>query len=229
MEKHQQNLDFYLANGGDPKFARMHHLPTLENRARITYLISKLTISKVEIIEKPRQPLDSVGQIPEQETPEPSKPKFLGLIAQYPADLHPTYQQAYQLWISVCSLKVQLNEVPKQDDKTAFDLQTEMLNKMEMFDKCKDALDHYNEHKRILPTATKTDFSSLSPMELLNKRNGLRGLITRRKQTISKLETELPEFNALNYHKKLSAINRKKEQLQELILDEKKLSEMIIG
>lgn len=230
MEEHSKNIELYLQSGGDPKLVNKHRLPTLENRAKITYLLSKISIDVSDVSENQRQNVDISRQIPDkvpEKAPEPSKPKFLGLIAQYPVELHPTYQQACQIWINVCSLKIQLNAVPRHDEKQAFKLQTGILEKMEQFDVCKKVLDHYNEHKRILPTATKSDFSKLSPVELITKRNSLRSLITRRKQTIDKMEAELPEESDENYYKKISAINRKKEQLQELILDEEKITKML--
>ena len=38
-EKHKQNLEIYLNNGGSEKLAKSLKLPTLENRAKILYLI----------------------------------------------------------------------------------------------------------------------------------------------------------------------------------------------
>lgn len=230
MEEHSKNIELYLQSGGDPKLVNKHRLPTLENRAKIAYLLSKISIDVSDVSENHRQNIDISGQISNkvpEKSPEPSKPKFLGLIAQYPVELHPTYQQACQIWINVCSLKIQLNAVPRHYEKEAFKIQTGILEKMEQFDVCKKALDHYNDHKRILPTATKSDFSKLSPVELITKRNSLRSLITRRKQTIDKMEAELPEESDENYYKKISALNRKKEQLQELILDEEKITKML--
>lgn len=231
MEEHSKNIELYLQSGGDPKLASKHKLPTLENRAKITYLLSKVSKTDVyENSENPRQNVDIYRQssdIVVEQPPEPSKPKFLGLIAQYPVELHPTYQNAYQIWVNVCSLKIQLNATPRHDEKEAFKIQTSILEKMQKFDGCKDALDHYNDHKRILPTITKSDFSGLSPLEIITKRNSLRSLITKRKQTIVRQEAKLPEESSTDYYKKISALNRKKEQLQKLILDEKKLNELI--
>src|SRR5690606_26741426 len=139
--------------------------------------------------------------------------KFLGLIAQYPAELHQTYRDAFNIWINVCSLKIKLNAMQPRDERRAFEVQTEMLEQMQDFDKLREALDHYNENKRILATESKSDFTNLSPLEILTRRNNLRGLITRRKQTIAKMEAELPPADDLTYYKKRSAINRKKEQL----------------
>lgn len=234
MEEHSQNIQIYLQNGGDVRIANRHQFPSLENRAKIAYLISNFPktfqeVSKPEpesitnIFEIPRQMMDSVGQ----QNPEPSKPKGLGIIAQYPSELHQTYKHAVQQWIEICSFKITLNQIARQDEKSAFEIQTNIIKLVELFDRNKAALDHYNEHKRIIATETKSDFSELSPVELLTKRNSLRSLISRRKQTIEKMASELPEASEPDYYKKLSAMNRKKEQLQELILDEEKLNELI--
>ncbi|WP_312750540.1 hypothetical protein [Epilithonimonas hominis] len=234
MEEHAQNLQIYLQNGGDVRIANRHQFPSLENRAKIAYLISNFPKTFQEVSnpepepvinnsEIPRQMMDSDGQT----GPEHSKPKGLGIIAQYPAELHQTYKHAVQQWIEICSLKINLNKIERQEEKSAFEVQTNIIKLIELFDRNKAALDHYNEHKRIIATETKSDFSELSPIELLTKRNSLRSLITRRNQTIDKMAAELPEASEPDYYKKLSALNRKKEQLQELILDEEKLTELI--
>lgn len=230
MEEHKKNIELYLEMGGDAKIANRHKLPTLQNRARIIYLISKFpkNFQKLSPKIEEKTPIESSIELNVTE-PEPisSKPKGLGLIAQYPVELHKSYQLAYQNWVSVCSLKIQLNNVPPSDEKNAFKLQTEILYKMEIFDKNKEALDYYNQFKRLIPLVSDSDFSKLTPLEILNKRNNIRGLITRRKQTINKMIADLPEESSKDYHKKLAAINLKKENLQKLILDEQKLNQLM--
>lgn len=228
MEEHKKNIELFLEMGGDAKLANRYRLPSLQNRAKIVYLISKFPkkLPKVSTTV-----IENIVTQNKSTNPEPeiklSKPKGLGLIAQYPVELHESYQLAYQSWISVCSLKIQLNNLEPGDDVTAFKIQTEMLYKMDIFDKNKSHLDYYNQFKRLMPTTSNSDFSQLSPIQLLTKRNSLRSLITRRKQTIYKMISELPEESSPDYHKKLSAINRKKEKLEFIKIDEKTLSDMI--
>lgn len=225
-EIHKKNIGLYLSNGGDAKTAKALEYASLENRARLSFLLKE----NVEIRDKGPGIRDKeLGVRYEKEkTPESSKPSGLGLIAQYPTELHKTYKKALDLWVEVCSLKIKLNDVPKQNEKTAFIVQTKILDKMDVFDECRKALHHYNEHKRILATETQTDYSDLTAMQILKKRNNIRVSITKRKKTITDHEKALPPKTDNTYYKLLSALNRKKEQLQELILDEKKLTLMIM-
>lgn len=224
-EKHKQNLEIYLNNGGSEKLAKSLKFPTLENRAKILYLIkdfpknSNFIVSHNDIKKEMLQPKEKMLQ--------PEKPKFLGLIAQYPVELHKTYQNAYRLWIESCGLKIQLNTIDDEDEESALEIQIKIFETMENFDKQKEILDHYNFHKRIMPTESKEDFSKLSPVELVNKRNSIRSLITRRKQTLEKRIAELPSKNDENYRIKENFINRKKEELQELELQLSELNKKI--
>ncbi len=219
MEKHTQNLSLYLSSGGDSKLAVRYKSPTLANRAKITYLLSQLKVA---------DNVDSSTPVDKKETlPEPAKPKFLGLITQYPVDLHPTYHEAFGSWLNLCGLKLQLNEVPEDDEAAAFEIETEMLRKIRRFDTCKAALDYYNEHKAILPTESKRDFSKFSPLELDRERRNLESNISKRRKTISAKELELPEPGELQHYKKLEALNKKRSELEELLLDLEKIQELL--
>lgn len=228
MEKHQQNIELYISSGGDPKLIKIYKAPTIENRAKLKYLLSKLkspedkndNLSK-KISEKPRQSLDTNGQ--------QVKPKFLGFITQYPAELHFSYQEAFSLWLQLCSLKIRLNAIAPEKESPAYEIQTDMLRKIQNFDRYKKALDHYTHHKAIIPTESKRDFSKLTELELDKTRRNLASNICKRKQTITKKESELPDPASPLYQRRLEALNRKIEELEELILDEEKISEMLKG
>lgn len=233
MNSHQQNIDLFLSSGGDPTIASRYKAPTLENRARIKHLLSNFPKTFQEVsnvspaktpiekkIEKPRQLMDTDGQRSE-------KPKFLGLISQYPTDLHPCYTEAYTLWFELCSLKLQLNIIAPEDEKAAYQLQTTMIRKIKRYDKCKNALDYYNKHKAIIPIDSKRNFSGLSDLELDRERRNLASNICKRKQTIAKKESELPDPDSPLYQRRVEALQRKIEELEELILDEEKLNELI--
>ncbi len=237
MEKHQQNIELYLSSGGDPKLALRYKTPTLDNRAKITYLLSQIDSSvekkenslklnigsfgqKVDILKK-IVPSPVLGKI------EPTKPKFLGLITQYPVELHSTYNDAFSSWLYLCSLKIKLNIISPEDEVAAYDLQTKILREIQKFDRYRKALDHYIETKRILPTESKKNFSSMSALELDREKRNLAGLICRRKQTIAKMKGELPEVTAPDYNKKLAAINNKLEQLEFLVLDQEKILKLL--
>jgi hypothetical protein len=238
MQTHEKNIEQYLKFGGDKKIAFKYSAPTLENRAKIKYLLFLSNKQEAEGFmqeagsEKP-EVKNVVSLIVRQahydkvEDQKPKteieKPKFLGFISQYPVELHGTYNDAFSFWLKLCSLKIKLNSISAEDEKSAYEIQTDILENLSKFVQCRKVLDHFNEHKRILPTETKTDFSKFSELELDKKRRNLASLISRRKQTIAKMETDLPEISAENYRKKLASINLKKEQLEELILDEEKI------
>jgi len=158
---------------------------------------------------------------------EPSKPTFLGFISQYPRELHSVYQDCYNAWLSVCRLKIELNATAPLDLDAAYELQTKLIKSIKSFDRHKKALDYWLENKRILPIESKKDYSKFSQLELDQERRNLASLITRRKQTILKKEKELPTPEALDYRKKMEAIQLKKEQLEELILDQNKIVELL--
>lgn len=238
MEQHRQNLDTYLSNGGDPKLAKRYAAATLENRAKIAYYLSQMKvpenfpktfqeISTVEkkVSEKPRQLPDTVGQVLDR--PKPTKPKFIGLITQYPVGLHQTYNDAFSIWLQLCSLKIQLNEISEAELNQAYDLQTKMLISIKKFDKCKEALDHYSANKRVLATVSKRNFEGWSELKLDLERRNLASNICKRKQTIARMEANLPEESDLNYRKRLAAIHLKRETLQEFILDAEKIDELL--
>ena len=229
MENHAKNIELYLSLGGDPKIASKHKSANLQNRAKISYLLSKIPKSEIKAAEE--KPVivkqSEIVNTAEPEKVESNKPKFLGLITQYPVELHQAYNDAFAYWLQICSLKIQLNAVAPEERSAAYQIQKEMMLKFQKFDKCKDALDHYQENKRIFPTVAKNDFSGLSPAELITKRINIRSSITKRRQTIDKMEQNLPEESSPDYFKKLDSLNRKRESLQQSILDEEHLTELL--
>lgn len=228
MKSHEENLKIYIENGGDVKIANRYRLASIQNRAKISYLVSqqstqgdlKMVVENVvkNAIERPLINLEAL---------QPSKPKFLGFINQYPTDLHGVYKECYNAWLDVCRLKLQLNEIAPLDQNDAYELQEKIISAIRSIDRLKKILDYWIEHKRILPTESKRDFSKMSALELDQERRNLASLISRRKQTIQKKENELPERTSLYYRKKESSLQQKKEQLQELILDFNKIIELL--
>lgn len=233
MEKHIQNLQIYITSGGDPKLALRYKTPTLENRAKISYLNSQLP--NVVISNSPREPenspISSPGEKINKQKPTEKvrreRPKFIGVIAQYPQELHKTYQEVDSLWFEFCELKLELNSVPEDQENDAYALQMEILDVMQKFDKHKNILDYYLEHKRILPMISKKDFSKLNIVQLDHQFKNLESLICRRKQTIDKMQNDIPPDDDKNYRKKVAAVQRKIEQLQDYILDQEKIQVLL--
>jgi hypothetical protein len=230
MEKHDRNIQVYLANNGDPKIAKMYRSPSLENRAKMLHFVKNLQDLKPLTEPEPakQKPSIKTAEIVPVQKPPISKPSFIGLISQYPVELHATYNEVYAIWLLVCSLKIQLNEVLPDDDAKAYDLQNEILKKMDRFDRCKNALDHYLEFKRVLPTQSLEDYSKLSPLQLDKEARNLTSLICRRKVTISKMEKEMVPMDDKNYNKVLAALNRKRESLEEMNLNLEKVRKLLV-
>lgn len=224
MMTHTENIELYLSSGGDPRLAKLHRTSTLQNRSRIVYLLAKLDKAAVLIqAEMPVEPEPPAALSPEQA----ERPKFIGEIVKYPVELHHTYIETEKLWFQYCSLKLELNQVPAADEKKSLEIQNMIIDLFKKFDACKKILDHYLEHKHILPTESKKDFDGLTDLQLDLERRNLESLICRRKQTIVKMEKQLPEDTDPLYNKRVSAVNNKKEQLQLITLDHEKIIELL--
>ncbi|WP_313091907.1 hypothetical protein [Chryseobacterium flavum] len=227
MKTHAENLKLYITSGGDPKLAKLHKTATIQNRSRIVYLLSKL-----EKNNKAAVPEEIIKQDPKiiKEDPvffKPEIPKLAGLITQYPAELHPVYQELESLWSKFCELKLELNATHPEHEKKAFGIQTKIFQLFEKFDKNKKILDHYRDYKHILPIESKRNFDKMTQLQLDQERRNIASLICRRQQTIKKLEELLPAENDPAYIRRLSSLNHKKEQLQELILDQEKIIQLL--
>jgi len=223
MRTHAENLELYLSSGGDPRLAKLHKTSTLQNKSRIVYLLSKL--QKIEKITAEEKTVTQEIEIPVKVDPE--RPKFIGEIMQYPVELHSTYNETESLWFKYCSLKLELNQVPPSEEKLALEIQDKIIDLFKRFDICKKILDHYLLHKHILPTESKRDFKNLTLLQLDQERRNIESLICRRRQTIKKMEEALPEESDPVFNKRMSSVNHKKEQLQELILDQEKIVQLL--
>ncbi|MGC5744391.1 hypothetical protein [Chryseobacterium sp. NFX27] len=227
MRTHAENLELYLSSGGDPKLAKLHKTATIQNRSRIVYLLSKLEKNiKAAVPEAVRDPEEKIIKR-DPVFLKPEIPKLAGLITQYPAELHPVYHELESLWSKFCQLKLELNATDPDHEKKAFGIQTKIFQLFEKFDKNKKILDHYSAYKHILPTESKRNFDKMTQLQLDQERRNIATLICRRQQTIKKMEEQLPEETDPVFNKKLSSLNYKKEQLQELILDQEKIIQLL--
>lgn len=233
MTKHEENIKKYRELGGNENEILNLKFPSLQNRAKLVYLIKQIDSSIHKISNSEDEKLETIERNNCISTVEVSdiestpSHKMLGFISQYSVELHETYNKAFNSWLKACSLKIQLNAITQENEPEAYRIQCEIFNEFKSFDSHKKVLDFYNENKRLMPTDTISDFTNLKPLKLLQKRNNLRGLITRRRQTIEKKEAELPDKENVLYQKRLSALNKKKEELQELMLDLEKLNGLI--
>lgn len=247
MDTHQKNIQEYRRLGGSEQEIKKLSFSSIQNRAKLVYLINELkknVENSSEVVkEKEQEPIPAAKSSPPTNyTPQSNGHKLLGIISQYPVALHSTYQKGFDAWLKSCSLKIQLNELSIKQSKEAvnwfpsqkiiameqiYELQVLIFNCFQIFNKSKKILDYYNTEKRIMPTETSSDFSTLTPLQLLQKRNSLRGLISRRKATIEKKEKELPVRDNPLYQKRIAMLNKKKEELQILVLDLEKVEKLL--
>lgn len=213
--QHQELLEKFRTLGGSEKLAQSLTPFSLKNFAKLKYELSKLE-GKGQKTEG--NPPDAKSEPP---TAIRQNKVFNDLIADYPVALHPVFRKRWEVWMEACSLKIQLNalgENPKVDIETIFAIQWKIYRCFQEFDQCQTILKHYREHKRVMPFELGIDFTKMSEMEVFKYRNNLRALITRRKQTIEKLESQITEQSDDVAKKKMThTINLKKEQLQEKI------------
>ena len=227
MKTHAENIAEYLKLGGDSKKTRSLTSATLQNRARISYLLAQLPKTEStdqthkSAIEKPNPEPQPVA------IPERKKGVFSDFISQYPVELHATYKKRYEHWLEACSLKVKLNDIPEDDEEAALEIQEAIMKCFANFDDCQEALQYFNEKKRVLPTKSGKDFTAMDGRELLQARNLLRSSISKRKATIKKKQTELPDPKHPSFKTKQNALNRKLEELRDLELQEKELGRLL--
>lgn len=213
-EKHQELLKDFLSKGGNARVAKSVERFSLQNYAKLKYELSKIKTSPC-ITDKESAAI-VVQQPTEANAYKPKSSVFDELILDYPTELYSTYRRRWEIWLEACSWKMRLNETPPKDEKKAFEIQWIIYTLFQEFDQCQTILGHYREHKRIMTVESKRDFSQMSELELFKERNNLRTLITRRRQTIEKLEaTTLPKEG--EEYKWQHNISRKREQLQEKI------------
>lgn len=221
-EFHKKLYEHYLSNGGDVKKVLLYKTFSIANHAKLKYFIKQLNI-----VTTPDPVKDNEDKKEKVKSPDHRKGIFADLISNYPKELHEAYKNRYEYWLNACSLKIELNNVHYSDEDTAYEIQAKLWDCLEKMDRCQEALDHYRDHKRILETKTLADFSKLSAIELLKKRNSIRSNITKRKSTIKKLEEMLPRHTDANYRKKLNQVNLKIEQLRKIENELVRLEEII--
>ena len=210
-QKHRQLLEEFLSAGGNSRIAESLKNFSLQNYAKLKYEYKRLGAIRPQ--ETLKETLKEESGNPKTEPPK--RKVFNDLISDYPVELHPAYRRRWDLWMQACSLKMQLNKIPETETESALEIQMKIYRCFLDFDQCQKVLKHYKEHKRIMPLEAETDFEGMSELEIYKHRDNLRALITRRKQTINKMENSLPAPEDPEYKSRLHTLNLKREQLQE--------------
>ncbi len=138
-------------------------------------------------------------------------------MAKYPRELHATYRERVNLFYQACELKFQLNALPDADEKNALNLILQLEDLWTKIDRAWVILDHWKDHNRIMPSEESKDYSKLNGIQLVTLRARLETSISKRTKTIEKMRENCilsPEDRTL-----ANSLNRKLEQLQQLIID----------
>lgn len=152
-------------------------------------------------------------------------------ISDFPIELHPVFKQKNLDFYEMCSLKVQLNEIPGEE---AFnDEALEIILKIDALDeaviKAWKILDHYTETKNVI-VSKGSSFSDLTPEKRLQTRNYRRASLSKTKAKLKKLQSvvvsELTLAQKTKYERELE---KTKTKIIELEVDIKDLTDLIEG
>ena len=112
------------------------------------------------------------------------------LIADYPVALHGVYRAKREAWLRACSLKLTLNAIPMEEEDKARELQRQLWQLFDAMDNYDVVLQYWRDHKKILEPQ-KEDYSRLTPVELVQRRNTLRSNIVSREKSLAKWEEQV--------------------------------------
>ena len=137
--------------------------------------------------ELPFAPTTGEGELPRTSG---EQAKREDLIADYPVALHGVYRAKREAWLRACSLKLTLNAVPMEEEDKARELQRQLWQLFSAMDNYDVVLQYWRDHKKILEPQ-KEDYSRLTPVELVQRRNTLRSNIVSREKSLAKWEEQV--------------------------------------
>ena len=130
------------------------------------------------------------GELPFAPTVGGEQAKREDLIADYPVALHGVYRAKREAWLRACSLKLTLNAIPMEEEDKARELQRQLWQLFDAMDNYDVVLQYWRDHKKILEPQ-KEDYSRLTPVELVQRRNTLRSNIVSREKSLAKWEEQV--------------------------------------
>ena len=130
------------------------------------------------------------GELPFAPTVGGEQGKREDLIADYPVALHGVYRAKREAWLRACSLKLSLNQVPMEEEDKAREIQRQLWQLFSAMDNYDVVLQYWRDHKKILEPV-REDYSQLTPVELVQRRNTLRSNIVSREKSLAKWEEQV--------------------------------------
>lgn len=198
---------------------------SLENEAKLRREMSKLANKPISLLAPPHTLLSQTS--PKGDNPKiDNKPAVhyslfsVHLISDFPQALHPVYLAKKNHWLKACSLKLQLNALPADQESQARALQQQLWQLFEEMDACDTVLDHWIKYKRILlPAAPSQEeaLDKLTPTQLVQRLHTLRSNIVSREKSLMKWRLQAAESEEENFTL-IEKIFRKTEELKQLKL-----------
>ena len=160
------------------------------------------------------------------------------LIADYPVALHGVYRAKREAWLLACSLKLTLNAVPMEEEDKARELQRQLWQLFEAMDNYDVVLQYWRDHKKILEPQ-KEDYSRLTPVELVQRRNTLRSNIVSREKSLAKWEEQVKSeelrvkseggMSGRSLWVLQEKIARKREEVEQMKLQVKEIEKLVVS
>ena len=170
------------------------------------------------------------GELPFAPTVGGEQAKREDLIADYPVALHGVYRAKREAWLRACSLKLTLNAVPMEEEDKARELQRQLWQLFSAMDNYDVVLQYWRDHKKILEPQ-KEDYSRLTPVELVQRRNTLRSNIVSREKSLAKWEEQAKSGEGMTT-RSLWVLNekiaRKREELEQMKLQVKEVEKLLV-
>ncbi|MCC4228387.1 hypothetical protein [Zunongwangia profunda] len=184
-------------------------------------------VVKIEVIADPKPvqvEMERKNQIEQSANTYFQKIKYNEL----PAVLKVRFRHLKDLFYDMCDLKFALNDLAAKDTQKALKL---ILN-IEYLDEQREMiwreLDHFQDHKTLLPTKTENDFTALSQHDLFLKKANLVNYINKKSSRIKKWESELQKKSNKDERLKIGQqINRTQKAVHQHKLDLQKIEGML--
>ena len=169
------------------------------------------------------------GELPFAPTVGGEQAKREDLIADYPVALHGVYRAKREAWLRACSLKLTLNAVPMEEEDKAREIQRQLWQLFSAMDNYDVVLQYWRNHKKILEPQ-KEDYSRLTPVELVQRRNTLRSNIVSREKSLAKWEAQAKGEEGMTTRSLWvlqEKIARKREEVEQMKLQVKEIEALI--
>lgn len=208
--------------GGDLRGVPRYY--SLEAEAKVRRLIKERSAQPICTPES--QSTSTSGEPPQTSGESAKKTDW---IADYPVALHGVYRAKQEAWLRACSLKLSLNQVPMEDEVKACEIQRQLWQLFETMDNCDVMLQYWRDHKKILEPVQE-DYSRLTPMELVQRRNTLRSNIVSREKSLAKWEEQAKSEGGMS-GRSLWVLNekiaRKREEVEQMKLQVKEIEKLM--